>query len=59
VRTPFQWRQQQPEIRRALSLVIDGGQWKEASESTPMPRDIRPQITERIRFVCHRYERRA
>ena len=39
--------------------VIDGAQWKEASESTPMPAHIRPQITDRVRFVCRRYERRA
>ena len=39
--------------------VIDGAQWKEASESTPMPAHIRPQITDRLRFVCRRYERRV
>jgi hypothetical protein len=39
--------------------VIDGAQWKEASESTPMPAHIRPQITDCLRFVCRPYGRRA
>jgi hypothetical protein len=39
--------------------VIDGAEWKRASESTPMPAHIRPQITDRVRFVCRRYERKA
>ena len=39
--------------------VIDGAQWKEASESTPMPAHIRRQIADRLRFVCRRYERRV
>jgi hypothetical protein len=39
--------------------VIESTEWKGASESTPMPAHIRPQIADRIRFVCRRYERRA
>ena len=39
--------------------VIESADWKRASESTPMPAHIRPQITGRVRFVCRRYERRA
>jgi hypothetical protein len=39
--------------------VIESAEWKRASESTPMPAHIRPQITGRVRFVCRRYERAA
>ena len=39
--------------------VIDGAKWKRASKSTPMPAHIRTQITDRVRFVCRRYERKA
>ena len=39
--------------------VIDGADWKRASESTPMPAHIRPQISDRVRLVCRRYERKA
>jgi len=39
--------------------VIDDAEWKPASGSTPMPAHIRPQITDRVRFVCRRYERRT
>jgi hypothetical protein len=39
--------------------VIDGAEWKQASGSTPMPAHIRPQITDRVRLVCRRYESRA
>jgi len=39
--------------------VIDGAEWKRARESTPMPAHMRPQITDRVRFVCRRYERRV
>ena len=39
--------------------VIDGVEWKQASGSTPMPAHIRPQITDRVRFVCRRYERKT
>jgi hypothetical protein len=37
--------------------VIDGADWKRASESTPMPAHIRPRIADRVRFVCRRYLR--
>ena len=37
--------------------VIDGAEWKAASGSTPMPEHIRPQITDRLRFVCRNYRR--
>ena len=39
--------------------VIDAADWKRASESTPMPAHIRPQIAARVRFVCHPYQRGA
>ena len=39
--------------------VIDGAEWKRASGSTPMPAHIRPQVTDRVRFVCRRYERKT
>jgi hypothetical protein len=39
--------------------VVESAAWKQASESTPMPAHIRPQITGRVRFVCRRYERAA
>jgi hypothetical protein len=39
--------------------VIDGAEWKQASGSTPMPAHTRPQITDRVRLICRRYERRA
>jgi hypothetical protein len=37
--------------------VVDGPQWKEASGSTPMPEQIRPQITDRLRLICRSYAR--
>jgi hypothetical protein len=37
--------------------VVSGPDWKRASESTPMPADIRPHITDRARFVCRNYRR--
>src|SRR5215472_5042217 len=37
--------------------VIDGAEWKAASGSTPMPEHIRPQISDRLRFVCRSYRR--
>jgi hypothetical protein len=37
--------------------VITGPDWKRASESTPMPERIRPQISDRIRLVCRNYRR--
>ncbi|HJU17357.1 MAG TPA: hypothetical protein VJ770_12940 [Stellaceae bacterium] len=39
--------------------VVEGAAWKQASEGTPMPAHIRPQITGRIRLVCRRYQRQA
>jgi hypothetical protein len=43
----------------AAPEVIDGADWKRASEATPMPVHIRPQIADRVRFVCRRYQRGA
>jgi len=37
--------------------VVDGAEWKQASGSTPMPEHIRPQINDRLRFVCRSYRR--
>jgi hypothetical protein len=37
--------------------VITGPDWKQASESTPMPQHIRPQISDRVRLVCRNYRR--
>ena len=37
--------------------VITGPGWKQASESTPMPEHIRPQIRDRLRLVCRKYRR--
>jgi hypothetical protein len=37
--------------------VITGPEWKQASESTPMPQHIRPQISDRLRLVCRGYRR--
>jgi len=37
--------------------VITGPEWKQASESTPMPQHIRPQISDRLRLVCRKYQR--
>jgi hypothetical protein len=37
--------------------VISGPEWKQASESTPMPGHIRPQISDRLRIVCRAYRR--
>jgi hypothetical protein len=37
--------------------VISGPEWKRASESTPMPEHIRPQISDRLRLVCRAYRR--
>ena len=39
--------------------VVDSAEWKRASESTPMPAHVRPQISDRVRLVCRRYERTA
>ena len=35
--------------------VITGPEWKRASESTPMPELIRPQISDRLRLVSRAY----
>jgi hypothetical protein len=37
-------------------VIADRG-WKQASESTPMPEHIRPQIRDRLRLVCRKYHR--
>jgi hypothetical protein len=37
--------------------VINAPEWKRASESTPMPQHIRPQISDRLRLVCRAYRR--
>jgi len=37
--------------------VVAGSEWKRASESTPMPERIRPQISDRLRLVCRSYRR--
>jgi len=37
--------------------VVDSAEWKQASGSTPMPDHIRPQISDRLRFVCRSYLR--
>jgi hypothetical protein len=39
--------------------VVAGAAWKQASESTPMPEHIRPEITDRARLVCRAYHRTA
>ena len=39
--------------------VITGPEWKRASESTPMPELIRPQISNRLRLVCRAYRRQG
>jgi hypothetical protein len=35
--------------------VVDSAEWKQASGSTPMPEDIRPEISDRLRLVCRSY----
>src|SRR5438105_8358369 len=37
--------------------VVDSPEWKQASESTPMPQNVRDQITNRLRLVCRSYTR--
>jgi hypothetical protein len=37
--------------------VVAGPDWKRASESTPMPEHIRPQIGDRLRLVFRSYRR--
>jgi hypothetical protein len=38
--------------------VPAGAAWKAASQSTPMPADVRPQIGDRLRLVCRKYRPR-
>lgn len=38
--------------------VVSSPDWKRASESTPMPAHIRPDISDRARLVCRAYRRR-
>jgi hypothetical protein len=37
--------------------IVGGSDWKRASESTPMPAQVRPHITDRLRLVCRNYRR--
>ena len=37
--------------------TVSGPDWKRASKSTPMPSQIRPQIGDRLRLVCRKYQR--
>jgi hypothetical protein len=37
--------------------VVDSPEWKRASESTPMPRYVRDQITHRLRLICRPHAR--
>src|SRR6202158_6026492 len=37
--------------------VVDTPEWKRASESTPMPQQVRDQISNRLRLVCRNYVR--
>jgi len=37
--------------------VVDSPEWKQASGSTPMPQNVRDQITNRLRLVCRSYVR--
>jgi hypothetical protein len=37
--------------------VVDSGEWKQASASTPMPQHVRDQISNRLRLVCRNYTR--
>ena len=39
--------------------IVSGADWKRASESTPMPARIRPQITDRARLICRSYRHNA
>lgn len=39
--------------------IVSGADWKRASESTPMPANVRPQISDRVRLVCRKYQRRG
>jgi len=39
--------------------VPAGSAWKAASESTPMPQNVRPYISDRLRLVCRKYRRQV
>jgi hypothetical protein len=39
--------------------IVSGADWKRASEGTPMPAHIRPEITDRARLVCRAYRRQG
>jgi hypothetical protein len=39
--------------------IVTGPEWKRASESTPMPQHIRPQISDRLRLVCRAYRHKG
>jgi hypothetical protein len=39
--------------------IVSGADWKRASESTPMPAQMRPHITDRLRLVCRKYQRKG
>ena len=39
--------------------IVSGADWKRASEATPMPAQMRPHITDRVRLVCRKYRRRS
>jgi hypothetical protein len=39
--------------------IVSGADWKRASETTPMPANLRPHITDRVRLVCRKYQRRG
>jgi len=39
--------------------VVTSAEWKQASESTPMPQHVRPQISDRLRLVCRNYRRQG
>ena len=37
--------------------VVETAEWKDASGSTPMPQQVRDQISNRLRLVCRKYLR--
>ncbi len=37
--------------------VTESAAWKQASESTPLPEQVREQVTDRLRLVCRPYVR--
>jgi hypothetical protein len=37
--------------------MVDTPEWKRASGSTPMPQQVRDQISNRLRLVCRNYLR--